>query len=409
MNKWNEWERRLHDELNEHETLLPADGWQRLAHDLSVRARHRRLWRAGGCWAAGVAAAFALFFVIRPQQVDVPKAERTALADRSAAHTPARQTALAVASEPGAGVGRQEREPNEEKFIAAAVVPAEETVGTASAVSAAAADGADSVPTAKPSATQGKMAPVQRRAQAVPVVASASQPDAAGMPRKAETTFTFAAAGGPAGVVRQAGYAFLPQLSQQDAVQMGQVFAVFAENSRKDVRSRTSHKWPLRFTFGVSLPLGRGKCAVETGLSYTRFRSDMESGTTEAYYATRQTLHYIGVPLRPRWDLCDIAALNLYAVAGGSMAVCVSGSQTTDYVLSGNSVGPHRSVSVGHGVWQAPLEAAAGVQVGAGRHWAIFAEPGPTYYVPDGSSLPSAYRDCPFAFSFQAGLRWTVK
>lgn len=180
---------------------------------------------------------------------------------------------------------------------------------------------------------------------------------------------------------------------------------VVAENMDRDVNTRIHHHVPFQLGLNVAIPL-TNRWFLTTGLTYTRLTTDITSGSDASYFITEQRLHYVGIPIQAGYTIFRSRPFNAYATAGFQIEKCVNGKQSTTY----NIDNAYRSSSayhtkLGSGLWQASFNAAAGLQLNVTRHVGIYFEPGVTYYVSDGSSLPSIRHDKPWQFSMQGGLR----
>lgn len=180
---------------------------------------------------------------------------------------------------------------------------------------------------------------------------------------------------------------------------------VVAENMNREVNTRIDHHVPFQFGLNVAIPL-TPKWFISTGLTYTRLTTDITSGSDASYFVTEQRLHYVGIPIQAGYTFFSSRPFNAYATAGFQIEKCVSGKQSTTYSIEKS----YRSSSayhthLGSGLWQASFNASAGLQFNITRNVGLYFEPGVTYYVPDGSSLPSIRHDKPWQFSMQGGLR----
>lgn len=166
------------------------------------------------------------------------------------------------------------------------------------------------------------------------------------------------------------------------------------------------HRQPVRFTASVSYRLSRS-FSVETGLTYTRLRSEVEPEQT--IVGGTQTLRYIGIPLGLRYTFAGWDRLSLYASASVLAEKCVYGrlsvmrlsqSSTADGAVS------HTDVRV------RPLQMSAAASLGAQfaitPAIGIYAEPGIGYYFDNGSDVNTIHTDHPLNLSLNVGLRLTL-
>ena len=140
-----------------------------------------------------------------------------------------------------------------------------------------------------------------------------------------------------------------------------------------------NHRFPLKVGLRVSAYMGNG-FGVETGLSYLRFLSE-RSGK-------EQQLHYLGVPLRLRYDIWDVQSVSLYGSVGTEAMKCVAGN------------GPGRP-------WLFAAEAAAGLGWKLSQDVGLYAETGFGRYFHTGESK-HYYTEHPFALSVTLGLRFDL-
>lgn len=183
---------------------------------------------------------------------------------------------------------------------------------------------------------------------------------------------------------------------------------IAGENLNRDVGTRIRHHAPLQFGLSLSFPLTE-RWSLTTGLTYTRLSTDLESGSAASYYLTTQRLHYVGVPLQAGYTLFRSRPVNFYVAAGGTIEKCVKGTQTTAFHVDDTyKSATETDGSLGRGLWQGSLHAAAGAQLNLTRGVGLYFEPRLTYYIPDGSSLPNARHDQPWRFGWQAGLRFSL-
>lgn len=182
---------------------------------------------------------------------------------------------------------------------------------------------------------------------------------------------------------------------------------VVAENLNREVNTRINHHVPFQFGLNIAIPITQ-KWFVSTGLTYTRLTTDITSGSDASYFVTEQRLHYVGIPIQAGYTIFSSRPFNAYATAGFQIEKCVSGTQSTTYSIDQS----YRSSSayhnkLGRGLWQASFNASAGLQFNVTRNIGLYFEPGVSYYVSDGSSLPSIRHDKPWQFSMQGGLRFS--
>lgn len=182
--------------------------------------------------------------------------------------------------------------------------------------------------------------------------------------------------------------------------------SVLLSNNSQPVSTSTEHYQPV--SFGLALSVGLGdRFSLETGADYSCLVSDMSSGTEENRYDIRQTLHYVGVPLRARYSFWKPGGFDLYMTAGGKVEKCVGGTTSTSYIVK-SSV----SSSTKDRITVDPLQWSVGASLGIGYRFndlvGIYLEPGVSYYFDNGSFVETVYRERPLNFSLGIGLRFNL-
>lgn len=182
--------------------------------------------------------------------------------------------------------------------------------------------------------------------------------------------------------------------------------SVLLNNNSQEVSTHTEHWQPV--SVGVSLSLGFGeRFSLDGGLDYSCLVSDMSSGTADNRYDIRQTLHYVGLPLRARFSFWRPAGFDLYLTAGGKVEKCVGGTTSTSYIVD-SAV----KSTVRDRIMVEPLQWSVGASLGFGYSFnellGIYAEPGFSYYFDNGSFVETVYRERPFNFSLSLGLRFNL-
>ncbi len=167
--------------------------------------------------------------------------------------------------------------------------------------------------------------------------------------------------------------------------------------------TETRHNLPIRA--GVMLSYGlTDRLGVESGLTYTYLGSRLKSGSEQYYYETRQSLHYLGIPVKLNCSLWRSRLLNIYVSGGGMMEWNISGSASTEYRHDGKVFSrDNRRVRIDKPQWS--VNASVGVQLNLSRRVGIFADPGISYHFDNGSTVETTYRKNPLNFDLTFGLR----
>lgn len=177
---------------------------------------------------------------------------------------------------------------------------------------------------------------------------------------------------------------------------------ILLSNQGEDVRTKTSHRLPIRLGVNVSIPVWN-KLSIETGLTYSILSSTSESGANSNMFETKQTLHYIGIPIKASYEIWNKGNFDLYTTAGGMIEKCIYGRSVTDFVI-GNSVVSSESEKVNERKFQFSILAGIGVKWNITKSINVFLEPGISYYIDNHSDVINTYKDKPFNFDLKIGL-----
>lgn len=177
----------------------------------------------------------------------------------------------------------------------------------------------------------------------------------------------------------------------------------------ESIASKREYKHSLPITFGASVNIGlTDRLSIETGVTYSYLYSKMEqSAGTAARTVTKQKLHYMGIPVKIKYDFLQTRIVNIYGSAGGAVEKLVSGKRTTmdhyenDNILSESPIS--RNIKVGS--LQTSIGANAGAEFYLDRRFGIYIEPGIGYFFENGNQ-PESYRtENPLNFTIKAGIR----
>jgi len=173
-----------------------------------------------------------------------------------------------------------------------------------------------------------------------------------------------------------------------------------------EMETRKHYKQPVRAGVRVAIPITKA-LSIESGVTYTLLSSSVESGSEENYYRTEQTLHYVGVPLKLRCNLWSGKRVNVYVSGGGMAEKCVSGKAKTKFFIGGT-----RNAVEEQKVSEKPLQLSAtlsaGIEANVTKNVSLFVEPGASYYIDNHSSIDNVYKDRPFNFDLNVGVRVNI-
>lgn len=163
-----------------------------------------------------------------------------------------------------------------------------------------------------------------------------------------------------------------------------------------------NHKLPISFGLSVRKQLSK-RFALESGITYTRLESESLNNNYASY---KQTLNYIGIPIKANYLFLDRRFVTLYITAGGMAEKSVSGNVRIEERVSGNKIND-TSTSLNVKPLQWSISGALGAQFNVTKQFGIFAEPGVIYYFNDGSKIETIRKETPFNINLQLGLRVT--
>lgn len=160
---------------------------------------------------------------------------------------------------------------------------------------------------------------------------------------------------------------------------------------------RQHHDHPMILGLTVSYSLN-ARWALQTGLVYTRLHSEFETITRQTQTHQEQTLHYLGIPLNAQYRVLRGKHWQGYVTAGTEI----------DWNLNAKSVtmGVETPVSKDRPQWS--LTGAIGVAYDVLPQLGIYLEPGVRYYLDNGSQVQNFFKDQPFSWSLQFGVRLNI-
>lgn len=159
----------------------------------------------------------------------------------------------------------------------------------------------------------------------------------------------------------------------------------------------TKHHQPVTFGLSLSYPL-TSRLSVLSGVTYTKLSSDFIQKMNDTKVVNEQELHYVGVPVRFSYQLLSWKGFSFYGIAGGAADMNVKSSYTTEGMK-----GKARKDRV-----QFSADAAAGVQYQVLPQMGLYVEPGVKYYLDNKSRVDNYFKDHPFNFNLQVGVRYEL-
>lgn len=157
---------------------------------------------------------------------------------------------------------------------------------------------------------------------------------------------------------------------------------------------RQHHDHPISFGLTVSYPL-TNRWTLSTGLVYTRLNSQFVNVLSGTLITTDQRLDYLGVPLNVQYHVLKGKGWKTYASAGAQIDWNIRAKRNTEGV-DVNARNDHPQWSLAGGI---------GVEYDIIPLVGIYAEPGLRYYLKNDSKVDNFFKDQPFNWTLQIGIR----
>ena len=408
------WTDKLRQKMQSHEETPPPGLWDDLSTSLRnsttkpARIYLFRRWAA----AAAVAALFAGGGLYWWQQQGDTTGQQPARPTMTAQSQHAEEVAPAGVKPDTEGILpdetllAQNAAPQRAKGHRTAGMSAPAPLGNLTETDIMAPDAAPSTPVAAPQQTEAVVAAKQAES-----AVAAKQAEAAVAAKQAESAFA-----APSSTLDEE-QMLLAQLSADDekAVSQATGLQLFASNgfygsdlfgpasaphiyrSAPQVRKESHHEQPLSFGLTFSFPVS-SRLSLATGAVYTRQRSDFTYISKTSQTKEKQTLHYVGVPLTVMGSLWGSQRFHTYAQAGAQADFNVSARTEVNGVSrSSDKDGVQFSALLG-----------LGAQYDLLPFMGIYVEPSARYYFDNQSDVSTSFKEHPFKFNLQMGLRFLL-
>lgn len=159
-----------------------------------------------------------------------------------------------------------------------------------------------------------------------------------------------------------------------------------ASGQRSD-DSRYRHYMPVSFAASLNWEVSE-RWNIGTGLRYSYLRSDI----LQNKYASKQKIHYLGIPLKASYTFWDSRFINAYVSAGALFEMPLAAH------IDGKKIDAPDQWSVGAGI---------GMQFEITRKLSLYVEPDLYYYFDTGSDIRTIRTDKPFSVTIPVGIRFT--
>ena len=167
---------------------------------------------------------------------------------------------------------------------------------------------------------------------------------------------------------------------------------------------KSHHYMPAGFSLALRYRLNN-RFALETGLSYSRLKSEFEMGSDGNTINEQQTIHYLGIPVKGTYNIYNRKAWSLYGSLGVTTEIPLYSPLNTSYFLHGLLEATDRTTI--RAPWQWSVGTGLGLQYNFTPSIGVFAEPSLQYYIPMKSDIETYRTEHPFNFSLPLGIRFT--
>lgn len=167
---------------------------------------------------------------------------------------------------------------------------------------------------------------------------------------------------------------------------------------------KSHHYMPINFSMALKYKLNH-RFGLETGLSYSRLKSEFEMGANGNTINEQQTIHYLGIPVKGIYNIYNRKTWSFYGSLGLSIEIPVHTPLNTSYYLHGVLEATDKTTL--RVPWQWSVGTGLGLQYNLTPSIGLFAEPSLQYYIPTGSDIETYRTEHPFTFSLPLGIRFT--
>jgi RNA polymerase sigma-70 factor (ECF subfamily) len=178
-----------------------------------------------------------------------------------------------------------------------------------------------------------------------------------------------------------------------------------ANRPGEDKILRTSHhQMPVTWSLALKYKLNH-RWGLETGLNYSKLISEFEMGEDGNKIEQRQTIHYLGIPVKGLFNIYGGKAWGLYGSAGLVTEIPVHAPLYSNYYVHGQYEASDKTTI--RAPWQFSTTFGLGMQYHLTPHIGIFTEPSLQYFIPTHTDIETYRTEHPFTFSLPLGIRFT--
>ena len=169
------------------------------------------------------------------------------------------------------------------------------------------------------------------------------------------------------------------------------------------MEAQYEYQLPITIQVLLSRQLSQ-RLSFETGLSYTRLSSTINTGSSQAYIQERQRIHYLGVPFRLGWQWYNKAHLSLYSSAGLMLELPIRSITDVNHISNGSTT--YHNESTLNAPNQLSTTLGIGLQYDFTPHLGIYLEPSLQYFFDDGSDIKTYRTEHPLSVTLPLGIRF---
>lgn len=168
-------------------------------------------------------------------------------------------------------------------------------------------------------------------------------------------------------------------------------------------KEKTHHYAPVTFSLIIHYPIDK-HWGIETGISYTRLRSDFTS-MQEICTEKIQKIDYAGVSVKGRFNLWNYQRLSIYVSAGIILHIPIKAT------LKENILNNDKTIAIKKQTLNPSLQWSTGTGIGIQYQIlpsvGVYMEPNLQYYFHNGDQLHTIWNEYPFNIYFPVGFRFS--
>lgn len=172
--------------------------------------------------------------------------------------------------------------------------------------------------------------------------------------------------------------------------------------------TRAVHHEPVSFGIYVQKSI-LPKLGMESGIRYSYLHSDLyKKNQYQGYsYKLRQSIHYIGIPVKLNYRFTDFGRFSIYGQMGAALDIPVSGTQIpVEYHISTEVTSFDEKRRINPPL-QWSVEGGVGIQYRLLPNVSIYAEPSLRYNIGTDSRIKTIHSDEPFEITVPLGIRFS--